>query len=363
MKWHGYLDQTDYWVILAILLISVIGLVMVHSATYNDPSTALFVWKQLLWVILGLSWMALVTGYDYHDWLNYSWWLYGFNIVLLLVVLLVGKSAGGAARWIGVGPFQFQPSELSKIILILALSRYINDFGDQMNDWRKVLGAYLLIGIPMLMIMKQPDLGTSLTLVPVLFAILFIAGTPVKYLAYPVIAGVILSPIAFSFLKTYQKNRLLIFINPQSDPLGAGYNVIQSIIAVGSGGFLGKGWLKGTQTQLDFLPANHTDFAFSTFAEQFGFIGCILVLVLFGFMLVRMLGWTRYAKDTQGILLIVGVVTLLLGHVLINIGMTIGIMPVTGLPLPMVSYGGSSYLTFMTALGLAINVHQRRYTY
>ncbi len=363
MKWHGYLDQTDYWVILSIVFISLIGIIMVHSATYSDPNTSAYIWKQILWVLLGLSWMLLVTGYDYHDWLNYAWWLYGFNFVLLLIVLIVGKSAGGAARWIGVGPFQFQPSELSKIILILSLSRYLHDFGDQMDDWKRVLGAYLLIGIPMLMIMKQPDLGTSLTLVPVLFAVLYVAGTPIRFLTYPVVAGILFSPIAFSFLKTYQKNRLLIFINPQIDPLGAGYNVIQSVIAVGSGGIFGKGWLKGTQTQLDFLPANHTDFAFSTFAEQFGFIGSCLVLLAFGFMLIRMLGWTRYAKDNQGIFIIVGVATLILAHVLINIGMTIGIMPVTGLPLPMISYGGSSYMTFMTALGLAINVHQRRYTY
>ena len=363
MKWHGYLDQTDYIVVICVILISIFGLVMVHSATHQDTHFSYLALKQFLWVVIGLGWLVFVTGFDYHKLLQYSWWLYGLNLAMLIGVMLIGKSGGGAVRWLSIAGFQFQPSELSKIILILALTRYLTDYYDHFNEMKYVLGAFILIGIPMVLIMKQPDLGTSLILVPILFGMLYVAGARPKYLLYPVLAGAILSPIAFMFLKQYQKNRLLIFIDPQRDPLGAGYNVIQSQIAVGSGKILGRGWLKGSQTQLDFLPANHTDFAFSTFAEQFGFIGTFIMLVLFGVLLFRMLSWTKQSKDKAGILVIVGCVALFLAHVLINAGMTMGIMPVTGLPLPFVSYGGSSYLTFMTALGLAINVHQRRYTY
>lgn len=312
---------------------------------------------------MGLVWLILITGFDYHHWVRFAWWLYAANLILLVSVIILGRSSGGAVRWLSIGGFQFQPSELSKIILILGLTRYLTDVGDRIRDWKRVLGAFILIGIPMILIMKQPDLGTALILIPILYLMLYVAGANWKHLAFPVVTGLAVSPVAYAFLKTYQKNRLLIFLDPQIDPLGAGYNVIQSKIAVGSGQFMGKGLLQGSQSKLDFLPANHTDFAFSTFAEQFGFIGTVLLLLIFAFVLMRMLSWTKAAKDRQGVYIIVGAVALLLAHVVINVGMTLGIMPVTGLPLPFISYGGSSYLTFMTAIGLAINVHQRRYTY
>jgi len=364
LKWHGYLEQSDFWVFFSILGVSICGILMVFSTTYLDPSTSTFFWKQTLWVLLGICWLIVITGFDYHIWLNYAWWLYGLNIILLILVMFIGRSGGGAVRWLGFGGFQFQPSELSKIILILTLARYLTDVGDVLDNWKKTLGGFLLIGIPMAMIMKQPDLGTSLTLIPVLFAMLYISGSKVKYLVWSVISGIVFAIIAYPFLKEYQKKRILIFLNPEIDKLGAGYNVHQSIIAVGSGKVFGKGWLRGSQSQLDFLPANHTDFAFSSFAEQFGFIGALILLSFFIVIIYRMTTiWTRNAKDPQGILIIIGCAALIIGHLFINMGMTIGIMPVTGLPLPFFSYGGSSYLTFMTAIGLAMNVHQRRYSY
>jgi rod shape determining protein RodA len=213
LKWHGYLDQTDYVVVICVILISIFGLVMVHSATLQDSHFSYLALKQFLWVLMGLGWLVFVTGFDYHKLLQYSWWLYGLNLAMLIGVMLIGKSGGGAVRWLSIAGFQFQPSELSKIILILSLTRYLTDYYDHFNEMKYVLGAFILIGIPMVLIMKQPDLGTSLILVPILFGMLYVAGARPKYLLYPVLAGAILSPIAFMFLKQYQKNRLLIFID------------------------------------------------------------------------------------------------------------------------------------------------------
>jgi len=277
-----------------------------------------------------------------------------------LLVLLVGSARLGAKRWLSLGLFSLQPSELCKISFILALVKYVSDNNDRIGKVKVVAISLLICIIPMFLIIKEPDLGTALVFLPILFTVLFIAGARISHLICIVLAGLGSLPLLWHLLRSYQKMRLLVFLNPSSDPLGAGYTVTQSKIAVGSGGLFGKGWLSGTQNQLNFLPERHTDFIFSVIGEEWGFIGAVLVLGLFILIIRGLLNIADATYDNRGKLLIVSIVTLLWFQVFINISMTIGLMPVVGLPLPLISYGGSSLATTIVLIGLALSVRLKR---
>jgi rod shape determining protein RodA len=352
-------EHIDYPTVIIVALLVCIGLAMIYSTTHTLKSPYAYVAKQLLWVFLALLWLIVITGVDYKFFYHYAWYLYVLNLILLTAVFIAGHQAMGAVRWLNIAGLKFQPSELSKIIIIFALGSYLYWIGDNIKQFKYLFGAFIIVGIPMILIIKQPDLGTAMVLVPILFGMLFLAGAKWKHLLSIIGCGVIVSPFLYMLLKEYQKKRLLVFLNPESDPLGAGYNIIQSKIAIGSGGLFGKGWLHGTQTQLEFIPEHHTDFIFSAFAEEFGYLGIFVLLTLFALLLYRIFTWIKTTEDRQGMLAIAGFATLLTAHIFINIGMTVGIMPVTGLPLPFVSYGGSALINFSTAVGLAMNIHKR----
>ncbi|MFB3895432.1 MAG: rod shape-determining protein RodA [bacterium] len=352
-------EHIDYPTLIIVFLLVCIGLGMIYSTTHTlNPSYA-YLLRQLLWVFLALLWLVVITGIDYQFFYRYAWYLYGINLILLIAVFIAGHRAMGAVRWLNIAGFKFQPSELSKIIIIFSLGNYLTAVGENIKRIPQLIGAFLLVGIPMILIVKQPDLGTAMVLVPILFVMLFLAGARIKHLVAVISCGIFASPFLYMTLKEYQKKRLLMFLDPESDPLSAGYNIIQSKIAVGSGKLLGKGWLHGTQTQLEFIPEHHTDFIFSAYAEEFGFIGVLVMMILFALLLYRLYSWIKLTGNQQEMLAIAGFATLFAAHVFINVGMTIGIMPVTGLPLPFVSYGGSALINFATAIGLAMNVHKR----
>ncbi len=292
--------------------------------------------------------------------LDKAYILYTINIILLLLVLLIGKTMLGARRWINLGFFFLQPAELCKVTFILALVRYIGDRQYKLDNIHGFAIPFIGTIIPMLLIVMQPDLGTALTLLPIFFIVLFVSGVKKKYLFLPIIAAVSSSPFLWGILKPYQKNRILVFLDPNRDPLGTGYTVIQSKIAIGSGGLLGKGWMAGTQNQLNFLPARHTDFIFSVIGEEWGFLGAVVILVLFLLLFIRLLRIVDYTSDLAGKLLVIATVTLLWFHTIVNIAMSMGLMPTVGLPLPFLTYGGSNLVTMMFLVALAKSVEQRR---
>jgi rod shape determining protein RodA len=277
----------------------------------------------------------------------------------------VGTKVLGARRWIKLpGGIHFQPSEWVKIVLILAVTRYFMNLVGRELTWGDIFKAMAMVGIPMLLVLKQPDLGTALTYSPILLAGLFLGGIDWKKGSILVLAGLLLVGVAFSsskILKPYQKQRLTSFMNPDADPKGSGYQIRQSLIAVGDGGVFGRGATKGTQTQGDFLPIPYTDFIFAAFAEEHGFIGCVLVLLVYFLVLMRLIQNAQTASDLPGTFLVMGVVAVLIFQIAVNVGMVLGLMPVTGIPLPLMSYGGSSVLFTFLALGMVMNVRMSRF--
>jgi rod shape determining protein RodA len=320
--------------------------------------------KQLYWIGGGLVAMFLFAKIDYHKLIDFVPWAYGVCLLALVAVLAVGQRVLGAKRWIRLGPVHFQPSEWVKLVLILAVARYFANLGGRSLSWKDIFKAFALVGLPMVLVLKQPDLGTTLTYTPILIAGLLLGGINLRQAlvlgtcALALVAGVWMSG---KLLKPYQKARLTSFIDPGSDPRGAGYQLLQSKIAVGSGGVWGKGAAKGTQTQGDFLPIPHADFIFAAFSEEHGFVGAVSVLLLYFFILMRLIQNAQTAADLSGSLIIMGVVAVLTFQIAVNVGMVIGFMPVTGIPLPLMSYGGSSVLFTFLALGVAMNVRMRRF--
>ena len=346
-----------------VLLLCIISVLEIYSATLHTKYVG-FHTKQIFWIVGGLAAMFLFAKIDYHKMIDFAPWAYGVCIVSLLAVLAVGHKALGAKRWIKVGPLQFQPSEWVKLVLILMMARYFANLGGRSLTWKDIFKAFALVGVPMLLVLKQPDLGTTLTYAPILIAGFFLGGINLRQAlilgtcGLALVAGVWTSG---KMLKPYQKARLTSFINPGDDPKGAGYQLLQSKIAVGSGGVWGKGAAKGTQTQGDFLPIPHADFIFAAFGEEHGFVGAIFVLLLYFFILMRLIQNAQTAADLSGSLIIMGVVAVLTFQIAVNVGMVIGFMPVTGIPLPLMSYGGSSVLFTFLALGVAMNVRMRRF--
>jgi len=325
--------------------------------------------RQAVWIMLSIVLVAAVIYFPYNDLKKHIRKIYILNLVMLGSVLVMGYEALGAQRWIELGPFSFQPSEFSKILLIICLASYLSSREGKLKHFRDLIPCFVYVGVPMSLILLQPDLGTSLVFMAILFGMLYAAGARPVLLAGIVGSGLTLgigsvwAHLKFGTwlpLHEYQLARLTIFLDPWKDFQGAGYHMIQSQIAIGSSGLTGKGLLRGTQSLGQFLPIPESDFIFSVLSEQLGFLGALLLLCLYFTLLYRVLLISRGAKDTFGMLLAVGVVSMFSFHIFINAGMTLGIMPVTGLPLPLFSYGGSNMITNMIALGLVLNVCIRR---
>jgi rod shape determining protein RodA len=366
-----FLSFRDFdWALLGMVLaLCTISVLEIYSATLHTKYTG-FHTKQIFFIAGGLAAMFLFSKIDYHRLLDWVPWAYGVSLVALVAVFAFGHKVLGAKRWIKIGPMHFQPSEWVKLILILLMARYFANLGGRSLTWKEIFKAFALVGIPLLMVLKQPDLGTSLTYVPILVAGLFLGGVNLRQAlvltacAVFLVAGIWTDGFGVGHirvLKSYQKGRLTSFINPDNDPKGTGYQLLQSKIAVGSGGVWGKGAAKGTQTQGDFLPIPHADFIFAAFGEEHGFVGAIFVLLLYFFILMRLIQNAQTAADLSGSLIIMGVVAVLTFQIAVNVGMVIGFMPVTGIPLPLMSYGGSSVLFTFLALGTAMNVRMRRF--
>jgi len=358
-----YLSRRDIdWPLLLItLLICAVGVLQIFSAT-RDTIWQDAWWKQILYVFLGLFLMWVIMVVDYHTLLHHVPLMYILSVLALAGTYAVGKTVFGSRRWIPLaGGFHLQVSEFVKLVIILLVARYLTELKKDELEIKEMLKLAGLVVIPTALVLKQPDLGTSLTYLAVLVVGAFLAGLRWKYIAAIGIVTVLVLPITYSFLKPYQKARLVSFMDPERDPQGTGYQLIQSQIAVGAGGMFGKGPLKGTQTQLRFLPVPHTDFIFSAFSEEHGFVGVIMVLSLFFIMIMRIVQNAQTAPDRAGMYICMGVAALLLFHMLVNVGMVVGRMPVTGIPLPFMSAGGSNLWSNFLALGLVNNVRLRRF--
>jgi rod shape determining protein RodA len=355
------------WVLLGfVLVLSVVSVLEIRSATAMTKFHG-FQQKQMVFLAVGLVGMFAISLIDYHRLLEIAYWAYGVSLVSLVAVRVVGTKVLGARRWVNLGGgIHFQPSEWVRLVLVLVAARFfweIVESGRELS-WKDIGKAFLLIGVPMVMVLKQPDLGTSLTYLPVLIVGLFLGGIRFKQAGILVVAVLLLGGIGLStgkLLKPYQRARLTAFMNPDSDPQTSGYQIRQSLIAVGSGGLWGKGTNKGTQTQGDFLPIPYTDFIFAAFCEEHGFIGAVGVLLLYFLILVRMIQNAQTAADPAGSLIVMGVMGVLLFQIAVNIGMCVGLMPVTGIPLPLMSYGGSSVIYMFLALGIVMNIRMRRF--
>ncbi|MGD0729628.1 MAG: rod shape-determining protein RodA [Terracidiphilus sp.] len=352
------------WALLAmVLILCTVSVLEIYSATLHTKYSG-FHTKQVFYIAGGLVAMFLFAKIDYHKLIDYVPWAYGVCLLALVAVRIFGHKVLGAKRWIAVGHMQFQPSEWVKLVLILAVARYFANLGGRSLTWKDIFKAFALVGVPMLLVLIQPDLGTALTYTPILVAGLFLGGISLRQSLILSVCGLTLIAGVWTsgkILKPYQKARLTSFMNPDSDPKGTGYQIRQSLIAVGSGGVWGKGAAKGTQTQGDFLPIPHADFIFAAFGEEHGFVGALSVLLLYFFILMRLIQNAQTAADLSGSLIIMGIVAVLTFQIAVNVGMVIGFMPVTGIPLPLMSYGGSSVLFTFLALGTAMNVRMRRF--
>ena len=359
-KYRSFRDL-DWPLLVITLVICGLGVLQIYSATHETPVWKDAWWKQVAWIALGVVLMYAATKIDYHTLLGQAPLLYVGSIVALLATFAVGRVVFGSRRWIPIGPMRFQVSEFVKLVIVLLVARYLAELKAERLEPRDLLKLGGLVALPMLLVMAQPDLGTSLTYVPVLVAGVFLAGLRWKYVAVIVVALGLAVPVGWHFLKDYQKQRLVSFVDPAQDPRGSGYQVIQSKIAVGQGGLWGLGVTKGTQTQLRFLPVPHTDFIFSAFAEEHGFVGVVVVLGLYFLLLMQIVQNGQMAPDRAGMFICMGVAALLLFHLLVNVGMVVGRMPVTGIPLPLMSYGGSNIWSMFLMLGLVNNVRLRRF--
>lgn len=355
-------DNIDWSLIATTFAIILIGLLCLYSSA-RVTSPAIF-YKQILWILVGIIIMAVVFIVDYRVLMYSAWPLYVFMVVTLILVLLVGREISGARRWLSLGPLGIQPSEFAKIIVIIWMGywgetrKHIRGYG-----FRELIIPVFFMLVPIVLILAEPDLGTASIVAFIALIMFLLLG--IKY-STMIVSGIVLisiMPFAWLSLKDYQRLRLLSFFNPSRDPLGSGYHAMQSKIAVGSGGFIGKGFLHGTQTQLRFLPEHHTDFIFSVVAEEWGFMGSALLIVLYIILITKIIAMGTKAKDRFGSLLCFGIAGYFTLHIFINIAMAIGIFPVVGVPLPFISYGGSFMLMNLICIGLILNISWRRFIF
>lgn len=342
----------DWLILFLALLIAFLGLVILRST-----SPSLFV-HQLIWLFLGLFLFFIFSQIDYQNYRRFAWFFYFSSVFFLLVTLVFGQVIRGSARWLEIGGFGLQPSEVVKPFLILFFAVFFAL--EEEISLRKILNGFLLLLPPFLMIFFQPDLGSSLLVLFFWLGIVFAKGMKGKWLAVFLGFLLLILPLFWFFLKEYQKQRLFSFLNPHLDPLGSGFNVIQSMIAVGSGQFFGRGLGRGTQSHLMFLPERHTDFIFASLTEELGFIGGFLLLALFFILLWRILSLAWNSRDQLSFLIYIGSFTLLFTQIFINLGMNLGLLPVTGITLPLVSYGGSSFISIMIILGIIVGIGKNK---
>lgn len=361
--WQRIIREWDWILVLSTISLIIIGCIVIGSATHvNREGLQLtgLVSKQLLFLglniiaIVGLQWL------DYERLRPYAKWIYAATILMLLAVMIVGTSALGAQRWIQIGPITIQPSEFTKLMMIISLANMLESRVEKLNSFKELLPVFLFLGIPALLVFKQPDLGTSLVYVAILAGMLFVSGIRMRLVQIMVGTMVALAPLSWFVLQEYQKQRIMVFLNPNVDPFGAGYHIIQSKIAIGSGLLFGKGLFEGTQSQLNFLPENHTDFIFSVVGEELGLLGCCVVLGLLLVVVYRSFLIAKRSVDPFGMLIATGIGSMFLFEVLVNVGMTTGIMPVTGIPLPFISYGVSALTTNLLSIGLLLNIVMRQ---
>src|ERR1700727_2287250 len=349
-----------------VMILSIISILEIYSATMHTKFVG-FQKMQMLWLLGGLVAMFVFSLIDYHILLDFIHWIYGFCVVSLVAVLAVGTKVLGARRWIKLpGGIHFQPSEWVKLILIVAVARYFVGLAGRELTWKDIFKAMAMVGVPMFLVLSQPDLGTALTYSPILLCGLFLGGIRFRQVGIILVAFAVLGGIVIASgkrLKPYQQARINAFLNPDSDPKGSGYQIRQSLIAVGSGGIWGQGTNKGTQTQGDFLPIPYTDFIFAAFAEEHGFVGAVGVLLLYFLILMRLIQNAQTAADLPGTFLVLGVVAVIVFKIAVNVAMVVGIMPVTGIPLPLLSYGGSSVLFTFLSLGIVMNIRMRRFVH
>jgi rod shape determining protein RodA len=356
---RGWRDL-DWRLLVLALSLGGLGILQIYSATLGTRWASAW-WRQSLYLAAGLGVMYLVSWVDYHSWLDKAPLLYLLSVVGLVGVLLLGRQVFGSRRWIPLpGGFTFQISEFGKIVLILLIARYLSDLRTPRPSLADAAKLGALVGVPLLLVAKQPDLGTAITYAVIVVAGLFFAGLGWRHWALGLALAAVLAAASPLYLTDYQKARIESFRNPANDPLGSGYQVLQSMIAVGSGGIWGKGATQGSQTQLRFLPVPHTDFILAAFAEEHGFLGVTVVLGLYFLLLMQIVQVAQMAPDRAGMYVCMGVGALLLFQLFVNVGMLVGRMVVTGLPLPLMSYGGSSVLATFAMLGLVNNVRLQR---
>jgi rod shape determining protein RodA len=347
--------------LLIALAICSLGILQIYSATHGTAWRTVWM-KQCVWLGGGLLIMWVLARVDYHSLLGQVPAMYGVTIVLLLTTLVAGSYVWGSKRWIPLFfGFRFQPSELGKLVIVLLVARYLSELRSDRLEWWDLLKLGIAVGIPAGLVLAEPDLGTTLTYIPILAIGIFFGGFRWQHAFGVLLVASVLLPAGWFLLKDYQKARLVTFLDPMRDPMGSGYQVIQSKIAVGAGGMWGKGVARGSQTQLRFLPVAHTDFVISAFAEEHGFVGILVLFALYFLLLMQIVQNAQRAPDRAGMFICMGVGSLLLFHLLVNAGMAVGRMPVTGIPLPLMSYGGSSMMSVFAMLGLVNNVRLRRF--
>ena len=360
------IENWDWILLLLLLLLAAVSISNLYSATYqirNVGGSQVFM-KQIYWYLIGFIAFLLMTTFDYSILEQMAYPLYFISVILLVVVFFAGKPISGSRRWLSLGPVSFQVSELAKISVVLVLAKFFSE-GDKFQEysWRNLLQPVVLIGIPAALILKEPDLGTTLHLVLAALSMVFFVKVNWKFVAILAVPALALAPFVWFRLEPYQQSRILTFLKPDMDPLGAGYHINQSKIAIGSGQLWGKGFLHGTQTRLYFLPEQHTDFAFSVLAEEWGFVVSVLFLLLYLFLILWCLNIAKAAKNKFGSLVAVGIVSIIFWQVVINVGMVLGLLPVVGIPLVLFSYGGSSLVSTMAAMGLVMNISMRRFMF
>lgn len=349
------------WVLLALALaIAAVGIAELYSTT-AQTALAGQLKRQVSWVLLGLFISVALSRVDYHLVLEQVPWLYGLTVLGLGALLVFGRPIAGTKRWVPIGGLTFQVSEIAKLVIILTVAAYFAERQGKYVTWKDFVKLGILVGLPAVLVALEPDLGSALTFFPIVAAGFFLAGVRARHLAVLALLGALMLPVGWHLLKPYQRERLTSYVHPSKDTQGSSYQGIQSRIAIGSGGFWGKGIRNGTQSRLGFVPVSHADFIFAAFAEEQGFVGTLLVLLLYLAMLLRLLDGAQTAGDRAGAFLLVGFAAVLFFQVAVNIGMMIGFFPITGIPLPLMSHGGSSALFTFLGLGLAMSVNLRRF--
>lgn len=343
------------------IVIALIGIVLIYSATWFTQPSLTIVKRQILWVGIGLALMILFLVVDYHVMIDIAPILYGIGIAMLIYLMAFGRLTANVRSWIHIGPFQFQPAEFMKVFTALMLARFFDSNDRAYLNFRSFLMVTAIIGVPVGFIIIQPDFGTAAAFFPLVAVAMFFGGIRPKIWVAALLILAIALPIGWTQLKPYQKERVVTFLNPELDPLGDGYQVTQAKIAIGSGGIHGKGFKQGTQARLDFIPEHHTDFIFSVLGEEWGFIGVVIVLALYLYLILQALTFAKKARDRAGTFLVICLISFVIFHVIINVAMQIGVLPTTGIPLPLISYGGSSTMMFFIVAGLIANVDMRRF--